>query len=61
VNTIHGGAVPNDTPFGKWLKNMTPPPPSGNAGDAKSTPKNGKTDIKTSTKTGKPQQHKPKK
>ena len=61
VNTIHGGAVPTDTPFGKWLKNMTPPPPSGTPGDAKNTSKNGKTDIKTSTKTGKPQQHKPKK
>ncbi|MEI7576284.1 MAG: YidC/Oxa1 family membrane protein insertase [Armatimonadota bacterium] len=62
VNTIHGGAVPNDTPFGKWLKNMTPPAP-GSTSEA--TPKNtkpgGKTDIKTSTKTGKPQQHKPKK
>lgn len=62
VNTIHGGAVPNDTPFGKWLKNMTPPAPGSTS---EVTPKNtkpgGKTDIKTSTKTGKPQQHKPKK
>jgi YidC/Oxa1 family membrane protein insertase len=61
VNTIHGGTIPpNDSPFGKWLKNMTPPP-GGTPGDAKNIPNKGKTDIKTSTKTGKPQQHKPKK
>lgn len=69
VNTIHGGTLPNDPPFGMgWLKNFPQPPtgnPGGSAGSAKSTPKstqtNGKTDIKTSTKTGKPKQHKPKK
>ncbi len=61
VNTIHGGTIPpDDTPFGKWIKKMTPPP-AGTPGDAKNIPTKGKTDIKTSTKTGKPQQHKPKK
>lgn len=61
VNTIHGGTIPpDDTPFGKWLKNMTPPP-TGTSGGAKNAIPTGKTDIKTSTKTGKPKQHKPKK
>lgn len=54
VNTIPGGTYPQDpSQLFPWLK-----PAAG-----KSTPaaSNGKSEIKTSTKTGKPQQHKPKK
>lgn len=61
VNTIQGGVRPTDNPFSAWMKNFPQPPTGTPTSDAKQTPQKGKPDIKTSTKTGKPQQHKPKK
>lgn len=52
VNTKDGGVYPQDpSQLFPWMKNQ------GNS----NAPKNGAADLKTSTKTGKPQQHKPKK
>ncbi len=54
VNTKDGGVFPQDpSQLFPWMK------PNGKSNQAPTT--NGKSTIKTSTKTGKPQQHKPKK